>query len=60
MFRPDVDALHLHLLINATCFYRVSNRHTWKVIFGRDLLTSKEAAKQRAMLVETVMRSLAA
>ncbi len=59
MFRANIDALHLHMLINATCFYRISNRHTWKVIFGRDLFTSKEAAKQRAMLVEAVMRLLA-
>ncbi len=58
VFRAGVDALHLHLLIASMCFYRVSNRHTWKVIFKRDLTTDGEAKLQREMLVEAVLQFL--
>ena len=58
VFRPGVDPLHLHLLIASFCFYRVSNQHTWRVIFQRDLSTPADAARQRAMLVDAVLRFL--
>ena len=54
-FRPDVDPLHLHLLINAMCFYRVSNRHTWAVIFERDLSEPADARIQRDVLVHAIL-----
>jgi len=55
VFRSDVDPLHLHLLIISLCYYRVSNRHTWKVIFKRDLGMAKEVKLQREMAVDTVL-----
>jgi AcrR family transcriptional regulator len=55
VFRSDVDPLHLHLLIISLCYYRVSNRHTWKVIFKRDLGVAKEVKLQRDMAVDTVL-----
>ena len=58
-FRAGVDPLHLHLMINSMCFYRVSNRHTWRVIFGRDLTVPDDAARQRTMLADTVLSYLA-
>ena len=57
-FRAGVDPLHLHMLINSFCFYRISNRHTWRVIFGRDLLTEPETEQQRTMVVEAVLHYL--
>ncbi|MGI4943594.1 MAG: TetR family transcriptional regulator [Janthinobacterium lividum] len=57
-FRAGVDPLHLHLMINSMCFYRVSNRHTWRVIFGRDLSLAEDAAQQRTMLADAVVRYL--
>ncbi len=45
-------------MIAATCFYRVSNRHTWRVTFGRDLEAADDAPLQRAMLVDAVLRHL--
>ncbi len=57
-FRAGVDPLHLHLMINSMCFYRMSNRHTWRVIFGRDLSLADDAARQRAMLADAVVRYL--
>jgi AcrR family transcriptional regulator len=53
-FRAGVDPLHLHMLIASMSFYRVSNRHTWKVIFQRDMTEPEDAARQREMLVAAV------
>jgi hypothetical protein len=50
--------LHLHLLIISLCYYRVSNRHTWKAIFRRDLSTAKEVRLQRDMAVDAVLNYL--
>lgn len=36
----------------------MSNRHTWGVIFQRDLAEPDDAALQRTMLVEAVLRFL--
>ena len=58
VFRSDADALHIHLLIISLCYYRVSNRHTWKVIFKHDLEADKDARLQRKMTVEAVLRYL--
>lgn len=58
VFRAGVDPLRLHLMIASLCFYRVSNRHTWRVIFGRARDAADDAPLQRAMLVEAVLRYL--
>lgn len=58
VFRGGIDPLHLHLLIASFCFYRVSNRHTWKIIFKRDLEDAADAIRQRAMVVDAVLRYL--
>lgn len=57
-FRSDVDALHLHQLINSFCFYRVSNRHTWRVIFPRQVDEREDAARQLQMLTTAVLAFL--
>jgi AcrR family transcriptional regulator len=60
VFRKGLDPLHVHLLIISLCYYRVSNRHTWKVIFKRDLEAAKDVELQRNMAVETVLDYLQA
>jgi AcrR family transcriptional regulator len=55
-FRPGLDALDLHMLISSFCFYRVSNRHTLRAIFGRDLQAAETVAAHRRMAVESVLR----
>ncbi len=59
LFREGVDVFHLHLLIASFCFYRVSNRHTWKAIFKRDLHAAEDAKAQREAIVEAALRFLA-
>lgn len=57
-FRPGVDPLDLHILINGVSFHRVSNRHTLQAIFGRDLGDPAVAQAQRRMLVQAVLAFL--
>jgi AcrR family transcriptional regulator len=58
VFRSGVDPVDLHWMISSLCFYRVSNRHTWRVNFGRDLHAPEHAARQKHMAVEAVLRYL--
>ncbi len=57
VFRGDVEALDLHMLISGFCFYRISNRHTLRAIFGADVMAREDA--HRAMIVDAVLRYLA-
>ena len=59
-FRPGLGALDVHMLINGFCFYRVSNRHTLRAIFGLDLESPAVIARQRRMIGEVVLRYVAA
>lgn len=58
VFRRGVDPVDLHWMISSLCFYRVSNRHTWAVNFGIDMLDAAHATAQRTMAVEAVLRFL--
>ncbi|MFC6018285.1 TetR family transcriptional regulator [Plantactinospora solaniradicis] len=54
-FRTDVDALDIHMMISAYCCFRVANRHTFKALFGRDLLDPTTRQHYRTMLAEMVV-----
>jgi AcrR family transcriptional regulator len=56
VFRPDVDPVDLHMSISALCFFNVSNRHTFSLIFGRDLDSAAAIAARRESIVEMVVR----
>lgn len=60
LFRADVTALDLHLLISALCFFRASNRHTFSTIFDCNLSEPALRAHHRQMMVEAVLRFLEA
>ena len=53
-FRADVDPVDVHLMISSFCFFRVSNRHTFGALFGRDLSDPEWCARQKRMLVAAV------
>jgi AcrR family transcriptional regulator len=55
-FRTDLDPVDVHLLISAFCFFRVSNRHTFGVIFDRDLSDAKLRKRHKRMITETIER----
>jgi AcrR family transcriptional regulator len=57
-FRADVDALDVHMIISAFCFFRVANRHTFGAIFGRDLVDPGRREHYRTMLGDMVVPHL--
>jgi AcrR family transcriptional regulator len=60
IFRDDVDAIDVHMMISAFCFFRVANRHTFGAIFGRDLLEPARRDHYRAMCGDMIVGYLAA
>jgi len=57
-FRSDIDAIDVHLMISAFCFFRVANQHTFGAIFGRDLLDPARRDHYRKMLSDMVVAHL--
>ena len=41
LFRSDIDPLDVHMMISSYPIFHVANRHTFKSIFGRDMLDPK-------------------
>jgi AcrR family transcriptional regulator len=60
VFRRDVDALDVHMMISAFCVFRVANRHTWAAIFDRDPLDPALRERYRQMLGDMVVDYLKA
>jgi AcrR family transcriptional regulator len=58
VFRRDVDALDVHMLISAYCVFRMANRHTFGALFGRDLTDRGRRAHYRGMLGDVVVAYL--
>jgi AcrR family transcriptional regulator len=58
VFRREVDAIDLHMLISSFCFFRVSNQHTFGHIFGRDLGEARAQDRHRALLQDAVVALL--
>jgi AcrR family transcriptional regulator len=55
IFRRDIDAIDVHMLISSFCVFRVANRHTFGTIFDRDLLDPDRREHYRAMLGDVVV-----
>ena len=56
VFRADVDPVDLHMSISALCFFNVSNRATFALIFKRDLDAPQAIAARRASIIDMVWR----
>ncbi|RBM09379.1 TetR/AcrR family transcriptional regulator [Streptomyces sp. PT12] len=54
VFRADVDAVDVHAMISAFCFFRVANRHTFGTLFGRDLTAEDRHEHYRTMLGDMI------
>jgi AcrR family transcriptional regulator len=54
-FRADVDAIDLHMMISAFCVFRVANRHTFRALFGRDLVDPALREHHRTMLGDMIV-----
>jgi len=56
VFRKGIDPIDIHMSISALCFFNVSNRATFSLIFERDMDSAKALAKRRAIVVDTILR----
>ncbi|MCC9144623.1 MULTISPECIES: TetR/AcrR family transcriptional regulator [unclassified Arthrobacter] len=54
VFRHDVDAFDVHLLISAYCVFQVANQYTFGYLFGRDLHAPPLNGHLRSMLGDVV------
>ncbi|MBV9511946.1 MAG: TetR family transcriptional regulator [Caulobacteraceae bacterium] len=55
VFRKDVTAVGLHMLMTAFPFFRISNRHTLATIFEQDPLSPDLRDEHREMVVAAVL-----
>ncbi len=58
VFRKDVSALDVHLVISALCFFRASNRYTFGAVFDCNLSEPSLRKWHRQMIVDAVLRFL--
>jgi AcrR family transcriptional regulator len=58
VFRRDLDAIDLHMVISSYCVFRVANRHTWATLFGRDLTDAQLRDRYRTLLGDMVVEYL--
>ena len=56
VFRKDIDPVDLHMSISALCFFNVANRHTFSLIFKRDLDSPRAVGSRRDSIIEMVVR----
>ncbi len=55
-FRSGISPWHLHFMISALCFMRVSNRYSMRAVFEKDLWDEADVPRQRRMIVDTILR----
>lgn len=60
VFRPGLDPRQVYISIAALGFYYLNNQHTLSVIYGTDLGSKAALETRRAVIVETVLRYVAA
>lgn len=60
VFRHDVDAFDVHLVISAYCVFQVANQYTFGHLFGRDLHAPPLSDHLRTLLGDVVVAWLAA
>lgn len=60
LFRTDVDALDVHLLISAYCVFQVANQYTFRYLFDRDINAEEHREHHRAMIGDAVVAWLTA
>jgi AcrR family transcriptional regulator len=58
VFRRDVQAVDVHMVISSYCVFQVANRHTWETLFNQDLLDPAHRDRHRTMLGDLVVEYL--
>ncbi|MGH1565418.1 TetR family transcriptional regulator [Mumia sp. DW29H23] len=55
VFREDVDALDVHLLISSYCVFQVANQYTFGYLFDVDLLDGSTRPRLRSLIGDVVV-----
>ena len=58
VFRDDVSARNVYLLIAATGYFYISNRHTLSAFLGEDLQAPEAMADWQAFIIRTVLHTV--
>jgi AcrR family transcriptional regulator len=58
VFRSGVDPVDMHMSISALSFFNVANRHTFALIFKRDLESPAAIVARRDSIIEMIVRSV--
>ncbi|MBL8325249.1 MAG: TetR family transcriptional regulator, partial [Rubrivivax sp.] len=56
VFRTGIDPVDLHMSISALSVFNVANRHTFSIVFKRDLESSAALIARRDSIIEMVVR----
>ena len=56
VFRGGIDPVDLHMSISALAVFHVANRHTFALIFQRDLESAQANGARRESIVEMIVR----
>jgi AcrR family transcriptional regulator len=56
LFRSGIDPVDLHMSISALALFNVANKHTFSLIFKRDLDAPASIVARRDSIVETIVR----
>ena len=58
IFRDDVDALDVHMIISSYACFHVANRHTFAAIFKRDLLDDELQDSHRRLIGDMIVATM--
>ena len=60
VFRDDIDALDVHMIISAFACFHVANRHTFAAIFDRDMLEPALQEPHRRLIGDMIVATMTA
>lgn len=60
VFREDIDALDVHMIISAYACFHVANRHTFAAIFDRDMLEPALQEPHRRLIGNMIVATMTA
>jgi len=58
LFRNDIDALDVHMIISSYACFHVANRHTFAAIFKRDLLDDALQDSHRRLIGDMIVATM--
>jgi AcrR family transcriptional regulator len=58
LFREDIDALDVHMMISAYSCFHVANRYTFRALFERDMLDEGRHAHYRRLVGDMIVATM--